>query len=293
MELNEEKGDIKAAFGNLVADLRIFGIAFQRLWHNILCVIKCVNFDVHSKLFKWIIAVVVALIALLLLFRSCPGVNEDNADVLEDSISNVVAENPAIEFSTRVERPTVAHRLSNIRYGREFNDLNEKHLAVAKKIGIKPLNTREDAANASRALVDISSENAYKVDELTHSIPYLIPEAAALLKKIAENFQDSLVMKHLPPHKIIVTSVLRTQDDVKRLKKGNRNSTENSVHCYGTTVDISHKRFLSADGETTDNQAKLKLVLGEVLRDLKKQGLCYVKHERKQACFHITVCKAP
>jgi hypothetical protein len=25
-----------------------------------------------------------------------------------------------------------------------------------------------------------------------------------------------------------------------------------------------------------------------VLRDLKKQGRCYVKHEVKQACFHIT-----
>ena len=32
----------------------------------------------------------------------------------------------------------------------------------------------------------------------------------------------------------------------------------------------------------------LKMVLSEVLRDLKKQGDCYVKYELKQGCFHIT-----
>ena len=26
-----------------------------------------------------------------------------------------------------------------------------------------------------------------------------------------------------------------------------------------------------------------------VLRDLKREERCYVKHERKQGCFHITV----
>ena len=32
----------------------------------------------------------------------------------------------------------------------------------------------------------------------------------------------------------------------------------------------------------------LKMVLSEVLRDLKKNGRCYVKYELKQGCFHIT-----
>lgn len=40
----------------------------------------------------------------------------------------------------------------------------------------------------------------------------------------------------------------------------------------------------------------LKLVLAEVLRDLKQADRCYVKYEIKQACFHITsrnnVCNA-
>ena len=32
----------------------------------------------------------------------------------------------------------------------------------------------------------------------------------------------------------------------------------------------------------------LKLVLSEVLRDLKKADKCYIKYELKQGCFHIT-----
>lgn len=34
---------------------------------------------------------------------------------------------------------------------------------------------------------------------------------------------------------------------------------------------------------------RLKLVLAQVIFDLKNEGRCYVKHERQQACFHITV----
>ena len=32
----------------------------------------------------------------------------------------------------------------------------------------------------------------------------------------------------------------------------------------------------------------LKLVLAEVLRDVRKADKCYVKYELKQGCFHIT-----
>lgn len=32
----------------------------------------------------------------------------------------------------------------------------------------------------------------------------------------------------------------------------------------------------------------LKLVLAEVLRDVRKADKCYIKYELKQGCFHIT-----
>ena len=33
----------------------------------------------------------------------------------------------------------------------------------------------------------------------------------------------------------------------------------------------------------------LKWVLSEVLKDLRKQGRCHIKYEKRQGCFHITV----
>ncbi len=177
---------------------------------------------------------------------------------------------------------------------REFNDMNDTHLKAAQKIGIAPLNSRDQIPEASKKLYMIGGPlrfgEPYVVDKLTHSSPFLVKEAVELLHDIGQAFQDSLKNKHMPPYSVLVSSVLRTDSDVKTLSKRNINASQRSVHCYGTTVDISYKRFVKHDDEGKDaNQAKLKAVLAEVLRDLKKQGRCYVKHEIKQACFHITV----
>lgn len=195
-------------------------------------------------------------------------------------------------YEPRVERPEKPHRLTYVKYRTDFNDMNDTHLAAAQVIGIRPLASRDEIENASRKLVFLDEVQAYEVENLTHSSPLLVPEAAALLKEIGESFQDSLVVHHYSPYKIIVTSVLRTDDDVKKLSKRNINASKRSVHCYGTTFDITYKRFHRVDDDEPEvSQAKLKAVLGEVLRDLKKQGRCYVKHEIKQACFHITAIK--
>lgn len=90
--------------------------------------------------------------------------------------------------------------------------------------------------------------------------------------------------------KIKVTSVTRTVADVKKLRKRNTNSSANSAHQYGTTFDVSWARFTKVDESDTleIDKDRLKMVLAMVLRDLKKADRCYVKHERKQGCFHIT-----
>lgn len=180
-----------------------------------------------------------------------------------------------------------------ISYKRSFGDLNDTHMAVAKKIGIKPIQGREAAKNLGSKLVEIESGDLYQVDSLTHSIPFLIPKASALLDSVGANFLDSLESKGLNPNQIIVTSVLRTQDDVKKLRRVNLNASANSVHMYGTTFDVSWKRFFKVedpDGRPMQDVRAdtLKLVLSEVLRDLKKKDMCYIKYELKQGCFHIT-----
>lgn len=285
------------AIKNLKDDFKLLSIAFQRLWRDVLSLVKSLlpedmntvpglNIPQLNKKWLWGVAVVAfAVLLFVLLLRNCGSGEEAREYDSEEVLS--------FEYEPRVERPLSPHKISFINYRKAFNDMNDTHLAVAKKIGISPLKSREAVNDATRKLVETNDNEAYTVDNLTHSIPYLVPEAADLLSVIGRNFQDSLVMKHLPPHKLIVTSVLRTQSDVKRLRRGNVNSSANSAHCFGTTFDITWKRFLSVHGETTDNSAKLKQVLAEVLRDLKKAGCCYVKHEVKQACFHITARDFP
>ena len=180
-----------------------------------------------------------------------------------------------------------------ISYKRSFGDLNDTHMAAAKKIGIKPLKDREAAERLGGKVMEIKDGDFYQVDSLTHSIPFLVPRASALLDSIGANFLDSLASKGLNPNQVIVTSVLRTQDDVKKLRRVNGNASANSVHMFGTTFDISYKRFFKVedpDGRPMQDVRAdtLKLVLSEVLRDLKKKEKCYVKYELKQACFHIT-----
>lgn len=181
-----------------------------------------------------------------------------------------------------------------VSYKRSFNDMNETQLKAARALGIRPIESREAAERLGDRLQHIRSNDNYDVDSLTHSIPYLVPSAAALLDTMAVNFLDSLTNKGLNPNKLVVTSVLRTKDDVRRLRKRNQNASENSCHFYGTTFDVSWKRFTKVedpDGRPMQdvNADTLKLVLSEVLRDLKKAERCYVKYERKQGCFHITV----
>lgn len=171
-------------------------------------------------------------------------------------------------------------------YQRTFNDMNNRHLEAARKWGIQPVKTDDEFEAQKGKLSEIESCRYYELDELTHSLPYLVPRAEELLKTIGQNFRDSLSNKGLSARKIIVTSVLRTHTNVKQLRKKNGNASANSAHVYGTTFDVAYARYKGAAKDETD---KLKSVLAEVLQDLRKQKKCYVRYELKQGCFHITV----
>lgn len=178
-----------------------------------------------------------------------------------------------------------------------FPDSQVIQIEAAMTVGIHPIDTRDQLAQLTRnyQLVNITNSPFYVVDDLNHSLPYLVPKAQCLLNDIALHFLDSLKSKGLPPHLPVVSSVLRTTEDVKQLQRGNQNATTNSCHLYGTTIDIAYHRFkpLSSnylpDTLYTRWNEQLKLVLAEVLYDLRQQGRCFVKYERKQACFHLTV----
>lgn len=166
------------------------------------------------------------------------------------------------------------------------------HTQAATANGVGPFISRDDTAKYKKKIVKLESETKlYRIDKLTHSIPFLVPKAVDLLTDICTNFRDSLVNKDMPLYKPIITSITRTRDDIKKLSKRNINASENSVHQYATTVDIAWTRFDKVDkkDERTRDDGQLKAVLGQVLHDLRQDGRCYIKHERKQSCFHITV----
>ena len=185
-------------------------------------------------------------------------------------------------------------QIKELNYATLFNDQNGVQLMSAAKFGImQPLKNRDAANEIKDSLVQIKNNIHYSIAKLTHSIPYLTEGAAGLLDMIGNNFLDSLESKGLNPNKIIVTSVLRTQEDIDKLQKSNPNSVKNSAHCYATTFDITYARYDKIKFKNfrrceSVEKETLKKVLGEVLRDLRKQNKCYVKYEVKQRCFHIT-----
>ena len=95
----------------------------------------------------------------------------------------------------------------------------------------------------------------------------------------------------MPHYRFYVTSVLRTQEDIRYLQRsGNINSVTQSCHCYGTTFDLAYMRYDKVT-RTRDymHEDNLKLVLGQVLLNHQRAGKIFVKYEAKQSCFHITV----
>lgn len=170
-----------------------------------------------------------------------------------------------------------------------FNDSNHFQLVHARKLGITPINDLGSYYHSSRPLVKIETNPHYKVDELKHSYPYLVPEAARLLDDIGRGFQDSLQARGAGNYRIIVTSVLRTPVTVKKLRRVNVNATSESTHQYATTFDITYTRFDPLDDRDINDYGDLKNLLAEVLHDLRLRGRCMVKFERKTPCFHITV----
>ena len=191
-----------------------------------------------------------------------------------------------------VEDHLVCYPGRTFSYAQKFNDLQSKQHAVASKIGLpRPPKDREDAKSMHKKLVEVKTNKNYIVDELTHSVPYLIPSAKRELDAIGEEWADILQRNNLPHYRFYVTSVLRTQEDVKYLQRsGNVNSTTQSCHCYGTTFDIAYLRYdkvtHTRDYMIDDN---LKLALGQVLLNHQRAGKIYIKYEAKQSCFHITV----
>lgn len=228
---------------------------------------------------------ILSMSAAALLF-SCAEKKTQTTEVKKDSeeIPSLVAHlktTPDEDFDTM--RP---YMTGDKNYPIVFNDSNRFQYLYAEALGITPLEDINDAVKPSRELKGVTSNENFEVAELTHSVPYLVPEAEKLLHSIGKEFNARASKAGAPGRKIIVTSLLRTKASVKKLRRVNVNATDSSTHMFGTTFDIAWNGFAGEGGNLSDDA--LRKILAEVLYDKRRNMECLVKFEKKTHCFHIT-----
>lgn len=182
----------------------------------------------------------------------------------------------------------------------KLNDLNEAHLLHAQKNGLTQFfetnddfNARIDDYTKTSTLVKVTENKFYQLKTLSHSYPYLIPEAVDMLNEIGYRFQKQLKEKKYKNFSFRISSLLRSVETQTKLSHKNFNATAHSAHLYGTTVDISYKNFYNNDTDSIESSWEGIQALTKVLVDMRMECKLLVVRERKQACFHITVvaCK--
>lgn len=189
------------------------------------------------------------------------------------------------------------------RFLRKVNPLNKSHATPVKcnkcnglfpdgiathekayySEGITPKNTLEELYQLERTgkLVRIKDGNKYFVDELEHSAPLLLPEAAKFIDVLVQHYEEECEKRGLTYHSFKITSLTRSRESVDDLKKENPAAIKNSAHLKGKTFDVSYTDFAG-------HQAELDAFVAAV-SDLRKGNKCFVKYEERRGCLHITV----
>ena len=208
--------------------------------------------------------------------------------------------------------------------------LNRVHVAHAQALGTEPVETRLALEQEAirRALPRIDGSHPYAVaGSARYSIPVLTPDGAAMLDSIGTRFHAALDSAGLPRYRFTVTSALRSAEDQAALRGVNANAARGrSSHEYGTTVDISYRRFAftglgalaipepalslptfldrllmerarqrmeqAFDRAAATQAVRLQALLGRTLIALEDEGVLVTLMERRQPVFHTTVARA-
>ena len=160
----------------------------------------------------------------------------------------------------------------------------DKHLYAAEHNGFGLIENESQFKKLieEEKLVLINEGAGYEVMELTHSHPYVTPYSKIILEELGIAFQTLTDSESF----FTLTSVTRTPDQQKSLRKKNRNATSGvSSHSYGASFDISYIRLNGKKRFSRSTQKKLEKILTE-FQDANK--IFFIK-ERKQSCFHVTV----
>jgi hypothetical protein len=175
-------------------------------------------------------------------------------------------------------------------FSKRLNDRIVDYYFQADNTGIVLCNTKDDINDRirERELFRVRSGNLYLVAEMNDSYPYVTRESRKLIKEIGKRFKKKIGEYGLKGSRFVVTSMTRTTDNMKELKKSNGNVSDNSPHLNGNAFDISYARFsLRKLFDTPCDDWYLKEALAEVIWQLRGEKKCWATYERTQGCFHI------
>ena len=219
------------------------------------------------------------------------------------------------------ERDSVAAALRRVRVlrWREVwglrRDKNAEQIATAQRLGQRAGGEAaiQRLVRQGRLVPLGDSTEHWVLRKMTHSVPYVTPDARALLVEVGRRFHARCDSAGLPRFRMKVTSALRTDETQAELRKTNPNASQTvSAHEFGTTVDVSHERFAvpapPQDSAATspaawemeaemleevgkENGRALQALLGRTLIEMRARGVVMVMMEDAQPVYHFTVAR--
>ena len=214
------------------------------------------------------------IVMIVLIFGSIAGFALFNPDYIQSKLK---------DFYFTVDCPPAVKTKAS----RKLNDMMNTYIHLTKKTGIKKCKNLDEILENDN-MVKIESTKYFIVDKLTYSYPYLTEKASDLLNIIGKRFHEKLEDTELDNTKFVITSLTRTTETVKNLKKKNGNASKNSAHFHGECVDISYTRFTRSFTKLEQCHISfLKEILASVILELKKEKQCWAVAEKKSTCFHV------
>lgn len=175
-------------------------------------------------------------------------------------------------------------------YSKKLNDRIVDYSDQARQNGISPCKNEDEIRKRvrKRELFRVRSCSLYIIADMNNSYPYVTRESKALINEIGKRFRKQIAEYGLKGSKFYVTSMTRTTDNMKGLKKTNGNVSDNSPHLNGNAFDISYARFSFRKLFVTPcDEWYLKEALAEVIWGLRVEKKCWATYEKQQGCFHI------
>ena len=135
-------------------------------------------------------------------------------------------------------------------------------------------------------LVEVSDGRGYRIDRLKYSNAVLLPEVRDLLEDMGNDYADALKGTDSEGTVFRVTSMTRTNNQQRSLRKRNRNATKSlSTHSYGASFDIAFMDRANDD----DNCNRPTREIQKLLLRYQNEGRILLIPEG--GCMHITLLR--